>query len=431
MASNSRRPSRKRTFVHSLPEQSIEPRAKRLRSWKAKWCALLELPTEIRLHILKQLLWQQEPLKIIEEASLSRPWCSCGACGRRRGSPPSEHRQSTFQFSPAILRTCRTLHAEGIEVLYNNVISCEVLCDFTCHIRVEPYQSSFLRPEWTISGDNILCASGGFHEILYDPRALMSRVKRLDIVVRVRYGDECSSTRRAVQAFVQGTTKLPQLSEVTIHLLIPDNLTHYVDWRYENEVIPREDYRALALGPFAQMRGLRSVNFTGVSTSVADELTPMMIGDSPVVDLPKMYEAMRTYLNRRVEYGHCNRCRLAFEYAERADHEQDMEDEAAFKRSRTKVFSIIDQHEELDRAIACQYDPITSYESNSVQAQTGIDALGSEEHSDKEREIFRKDMDGDTDADREVKRVQEEQRPSLKRLREIVCREREWVYEQL
>jgi hypothetical protein len=418
-------------FPPCLPEQSIEPRAKRLRSWKAKRCALLELPAEIRLNILKQLLWQQEPLKIIEEASLSRPRCSCSTCERRRGSPPSEHRQSTFHFTPAILRTCRALHAEGVEVLYNNVISCEVLCDFTCHIREGPYQSSFLRPEWTINGDNVLCASGGFHETLYDPRALMSRVKRLDIVVLVRYDDECSSTRRAVQAFVQGTTKLPQLSEVTIHLLIPDNLSRYEDWRYEYEIISREDYRALALGPFALMRGLRSVSFTGVLTSVADELTAMMVGHSPVIDLPRMYKAMRTYVSRRVEYGHCDRCRLAFEYAERADHEADMEDEAAFRRSRTKIFSIIDQHEVLDRAIACQYDPISSSESNSGQAQTGINALESDEHPDKEREIFRKDMDADTDADREVKRVQEEQRPSLKRLREIVCREREWVYQQL
>lgn len=391
----------------------------------------MQLPTEVRLKILIELLWQEEPLKVTREAGIR--WRS-RVEEPRDGFPVSLHRESNFKLHPAILRVCHSIYEEGMPILYKNTIGCEVFCDFDCLISDEPCRSSFLRPGWDIRGKHIPPRGASYDPIYASPRALMSRVRSLDVLVRVEADDECSSTRIAVRTFVQAIRGLPQLSEISIHLEIPPEPAPRFGsdtWRYENEEISLQDYKDFALGPFALMRNLSSVAFTGVSTNIAEELTKAMVSQEPIVDLPRMNDALREYIRERLRYGHCRACRRALLHAVRADHEVDMEDERAFRRSRSKIFAIIAEHEKRDLRNSLQYDPKLGSDTVSEDLVSGIevednDSSPSEDENEQlERlEFILETQDEESADDRRVNREQETERPSLVRLRKVVCRER-------
>jgi hypothetical protein len=82
---------------------SSRPKKQSRRPPKKKF-PLMELPAEVRLKLLRELLWQPEPLKKI---------------GRRYWLTPVAHVEGTnYAFHPAILATCRKLNEEGCTVLY-------------------------------------------------------------------------------------------------------------------------------------------------------------------------------------------------------------------------------------------------------------------------------------------------------------------------
>jgi hypothetical protein len=129
-------------------------------------------------------------------------------------------RQCNFQLNPAILRTCRELYKEGIEVLYNNTIACEVWCDREVRGVDNPYLSAFLRPDWNLNDDHHPSAKYG--QWSYDTAYLLENMSRLDVVVRAAADDECYTIRQVVRKFAKGTRKLAQPSHVNIRLELPE-----------------------------------------------------------------------------------------------------------------------------------------------------------------------------------------------------------------
>src|ERR1700734_764329 len=93
---------------------SSRPKKQSRRPPKKKF-PLMKLPAEIRLEILRVLLWQQEPLKKIGR----RPWDEEVARGEA----------TNYAFHPAILATGRKLNEEGCTVLYEeNTLDVIFLC---------------------------------------------------------------------------------------------------------------------------------------------------------------------------------------------------------------------------------------------------------------------------------------------------------------
>ena len=380
----------------------------------------MELPAEIRIKILTELLWQQEPLRIMREAGCPRYL--------HEQNPTSARRSSTFSFCPAVLLVCRALHEEGVAILYSNTVGCEIWCEYS-DLNYVAYQNSFLRHSWDIEGKHIpgrLTRAEGIDPLFNSAKALLSRVKRLDVVVRIDGHDACIDTRSAVRGFVEAARLLPMLSEMDIHLCMGiDRRAEVVHdlRRYEDEIISVQDYKDFALGPFALLRNLKSVTFTGVSSRIAEELGRVMMSQQPVVDLPRMYDNLIEYTEARISYGHCRMCCRAFDHADRALIEIDMEDERAFRRSRSKILDIIADHERAELAKLLLNDTAPSPTSKIHVPVSDVEEEDSESitQEDEYQQTLR-DME-ESEEDREFKREQEKDRPSLVRLREVVCKE--------
>jgi hypothetical protein len=298
----------------------------------------MELPAEIRIKILTELLWQPKLLRVIKEAG----------CTRLYMKPPSTsvRRASSFSFCPEVLLVCRSIYEEGVAILYSNTVGCEIWCDSG-----GLSQMSFLRHAWNMKGKYVLArttAAEGYDPKFESSTALLSRVKRLDVVVSVSDDDECMDTRCAVRDFVQAAQNLPLLSEIDIHLqmgIVREDDSLHKTRVYHTEEISVQDYRDFALGPFALLRNLKRVTFSGVSSSIAEELGMDMMGQEPGIDLPRMYDNLMLYMDRRIVDDQCRMCRQLFRLCEIAEHAVDIEDERAFRKSRSTILDMIADHE--------------------------------------------------------------------------------------
>ena len=70
-----------------------------------------------------------------------------------------------------------------------------------------------------------------------------------------------------------------------------------------------------------------------------------MTGQEPCIDLPRMHDNLMLYMDHRIIDDQCRMCRRLFRLCERAEHAVDMEDERAFRRSRSKILNMIADHE--------------------------------------------------------------------------------------
>ena len=262
--------------------------------------------------------------------------------------------------------------------------------------------------------------------IFNSAKALLSRVKRLDVVVRIDGHDACIDTRSAVRGFVEAARLLPMLSEMDIHLCMGidggSEVVHDIR-RYEDEIISVQDYKDFALGPFALLRNLKSVTFTGVSSRIAEELGRVMMSQQPVVDLPRMYDNLIEYTEARISYGHC---RSAVEHLTMLIEllsKLTWKTNVAFRRSRSKILDIIADHERAELAKLLLNDTAPSPTSKIHVPVSDVEEEDSESITqENEYQQTLRDME-ESEEDREFKREQEKDRPSLVRLREVVCKE--------
>lgn len=256
----------------------------------------MELPAEIRIKVLAEILSQQKPLKVMR-------------VDYDRGNAICSREVGTFSFYPAVLLVCRAIYEEGVAILYSNTICCEIWCAYSPPTTRPYLQATF--HNWYLIGKETSARSTNGER--FDPKpdslkALLSRVKRLDVVVRAGVHDACIDTRGAVRLFVQDARRLPLLSEIDIHLWMGiDRNSETLDKTslYHIEDISAQDYRDFALGPFALFRNLKRVAFTGVSSSIAEELGRVMMGQESVVELPQMYDDLMAYVDARITDDGC------------------------------------------------------------------------------------------------------------------------------
>jgi hypothetical protein len=188
----------------------------------------MKLPAEIRLEILRELLWQPEPLKTIRRLS--------------RGAAVSHVETTNYAFHPAILETCRKLNEEGCTVLYEeNTVDVILAC----------YPLTY--------GGNRMDWMGYAIDLERAPKSLIQRARKLRITVHVD----------------RSSYMLASLGQSDLRVLVKI-LQANPPWCRE------------ILRPFGILRRLRYVDVTGVSPQLVAELRELMKSDSPVTDLPKM-----------------------------------------------------------------------------------------------------------------------------------------------
>jgi hypothetical protein len=232
--------------------------------------ALLELPAEIRLKILRELLWQPEPLKFLGKAF-----------SKRRYAPPLTDREiwrdlataTNYSFYPAILAVCHKLNEEGSPLLYEeNTVAVVAYsrggyCEWLGH------------PTW----------------LKYISESLSARTRKLRITIKVSSPGYSRTMRREMQRFVTFLQANPQWCSLDVRLE-----GHVAKHLREQSLSDKKDdlspYETV-LRPFNLLRRLRHMEVTGVSPQFAAELSNLAKSDCAVIDLPKMHWQLRNYLS--------------------------------------------------------------------------------------------------------------------------------------
>lgn len=95
------------------------------------------------------------------------------------------------------------------------------------------------------------------------------------------------------------------------------------------------------------MRGLKSLQFDGISQDVAAELTVEMTRTSYFEDPPVMYAALAQYVSMNLNdgSGHYWICDQVSEYVSMARLAMELNYPEMFKRSRERVLLLIDEHQ--------------------------------------------------------------------------------------
>ena len=230
----------------------------------------MELPAEIRLEILRELLWAPEPLKLLREAPeqvntlpmLSYPvgpqsWDD-GVTG------------TNYTLYPEILAVCRKLNEEGGLVLYE-----ENTVDVVAHFNSGyPYGPRF---GWMGHLSSLTSISESFN----------ARVRKLRITVdaRIPLFHTSKATREVLRELVKVLQANPQWCSLNIRL---ENRVYGL---MHDELSSDEEI----LRPLNLLRRLQHIEFTGVSPQFATELSKLAKSDRPIIDLPKMYDNLEGY----------------------------------------------------------------------------------------------------------------------------------------
>src|SRR5271170_5646890 len=274
---------RKRPSYDLEATPSSRPKKQSRRPPKKKF-PLMKLPAEIRLKILRELLWQPEPLKKIGHRSWHEEVTRVEA--------------TNYAFHPAILATCRKLNEEGCTVLYEeNTV--DVI--FFCYA----FDYSQYRIGWMGYATDLERVS----------ESLSQRARKLRITVEVYRRSDVSAD--IVRSDLRNLVKILQANPQWCNL----------DIRLEREELDEEILR-----PFGILRRLRHVDVTGVSPQFAAELSELMKSDSPVIDLPKMYYHFSRQTRAILWYG-----RRGFNTFDLLSPARQAMDAADFYKHRDKV----------------------------------------------------------------------------------------------
>ena len=298
----------------------------------------MKLPAEIRLKILRELLWHPEPLKFVREEedrpSLSPPWPLAGI-HRCRGDLPEK---TNYAFHPAVLAVCRKLNDEGIPVLYE---------ENTVEVAVYQARGYSYGPR---------CGWMGHATSLDDISEILSaRARKLQIKVQVRSRYTTPESMRAIlRRLVDDLQQNPQWCSLDIRL--DDHLPKHQlfdQFSEDEEEIHLNDEEALR--PFKLLRRLRHVSFRGASPALVAKLTRLMKSDVPVVDLPKMYDNLENYAYANADEEVPGT--FLEEYLYRAQDAMDDGNEADFYIHRNQVMWEIEKILRKEQADVFKDDP--------------------------------------------------------------------------
>jgi hypothetical protein len=312
---------------------------KQIRQPPKKKFPLMKLPAEIRLKILRELLWHPQPLaRETREISNLPPFVPYLALPMRTQPRSYVVEQTNYSFYPAILAVCRQLNEEGSPVLYE-----ENTVDVTVYY--DPLQYEFYRCDWMGYSSALASTS----------KSLSLRARKLRITVQVRSPKHVTSKtmRRFVRELVKVLQANPQWCNLDVRLEdhVPDQMRDELLSDEEDEIQLDQEI----LRPFNLLRRIQHVNFTGVSPQFAARLSNLVKSDCPVIDLPKMYDSLEDYFNTCVS----DELREEFpdEYLDLAEDAMDVGNVTEFYKHRNKVMWEVEKSLRKEHADVFKHDP--------------------------------------------------------------------------
>lgn len=292
----------------------------------------MELPAEVRLEILRELLWTPEPLKVLREAPPTPPSWDGNVIG------------TNYTLCPEILAVCRKLNEEGSPVLYEEN-TMDVVASF------DPGYFPVTPPGTVYSYGAKLEWMGRLSSLASIPESFSARARKLRITVEVRTHlyDSSKYTRGAVRELVKVLRANPQWRSLDVHL--EDHTTRPVAYGFppdeKGEIYLDEE----VLRPLNLLRRIQHIEFTGVSPQFAAELTELVKSDRPIIELLKMHDSLRNYVYNSIVGGRQGEdLQLAGNAAE-ADNMTD------FCRYRDKLIWAVDKFLRKQREDVFKNDP--------------------------------------------------------------------------
>ena len=261
-------------------DSTTAPKRARKAKKKPSTRPLLDLPFEIRHLILRELLWQKDPLDF-NAGLATREVIDMLEYDDRyllQTSPPSQ------QLHPNILRTCKQMYTEAVDVLYSNTINCRIGLP-GCSGNTEEYPT-------------ILSEKYIFHSNVTLPIAVTQKMCRLRIQLFAHH--HWAERRPSAERIEEGLRKLAHVFQ-----------THQPAWKYITiQMIHINKWFRLApecddpkinalfetsLRPLRFIRSRSSVTVTGVSKSLASKLRNLMLSTEPFVDLEMAMDSLSSY----------------------------------------------------------------------------------------------------------------------------------------
>jgi hypothetical protein len=286
----------------------------------------MRLPAEIRLKILRELLWHPEPLKVLGE--ISRPTWDNRLTG------------TNFTFYPEILAVCRKLNEEGGPVLYEeNTVDVVVY-----RYKGYPFLTRF---EWMGVPESLATIS----------ESLSARARKLRITIDVErpLHDAFRTMRTHMRQLVNVLRANPQWCSLDVrlgnHILNPMPCGRFSDEK--NGIWLDEEI----LRPLQLLRRLQHIEFTGVSPQFAVEMTELMKSDRPIVDLQKMFDALEDYAYRSINDKIDEREVFSEEDMRLAEEAMEACNVTNFYKYRNKVIWDLEKFLRKQRADAFKNDP--------------------------------------------------------------------------
>jgi hypothetical protein len=278
----------------------------------------MKLPAEIRLMILRELLWQPEPLRKIGHRSWHEEVVRVEA--------------TNYAFYPAILATCRKLNEEGCTVLYEENTVDVIFFGYA-------FDYNQYRIDWMGYAPDLEWVSESLSQ-----RAWKLRIK-VDVYPQIYVPADI--VRSGLRDLVKILQANPQWCSLDIRL-------------------EREELDEEVLRPFGILRRLRHVDVTGVSPQFAAELSELMKSDSPVTDLPKMY--CRLSRHTHAVLSQSSRDVNPFDLLFPAEQAMDAGNAADFYKHRDKVLWEVEKiaRENYQRIFGYDPDPVASRLSNNA-----------------------------------------------------------------
>ena len=222
---------------------------------------VLTIPVEVRLKILKELLYRREGVHFRSR-------------GRQEG--PNNAPSASASVQPQILACCRQLLQEGKPLFQSNRLHLSMgVCGYAGFLETNVQNKlpcGFHKVQITLDvGEDLDIRD---HGVSIDTEPDYERVYALVGILRA--SGECTDLR----IHFRDMTCKNEKSIDSIEALMTD--LRSFDDAYE-----------LLMSPFRLLRGLQHVEFAGQKFTVyLEEVVKEMTGNSPVVDLPAMYYAL-------------------------------------------------------------------------------------------------------------------------------------------
>lgn len=216
---------------------------------------LLQLPTEVRLKILEQLLLRSEPLT---SKSVPCPQCADAVPQVAVYTHLFEHKaqKKTLGLHTEILRTCKSIHGEGTPILYANTAAVKVWLEDS----VGPWHQSYSHHELgRFQRISIGLAQYGLRDQAESLKGLHPQLSNLHLTIKSDWNND-NDSGSSNESFFDNIASLlcasKQLKRLYLHFELPSDLPDSDSRRQTaNYELIRDRLRPVRGVPLVQITG--------------------------------------------------------------------------------------------------------------------------------------------------------------------------------